>query len=120
MQVGLQNKTSDAIEINWSKSSISYKGQTYGIFISGQKYIDAGKAVPNLTIPPNGRATKDIYPSENVAWIGNTAGWKISAMPISKRDMVTLTLAIESEGKTLFVTGESKSPTSTGFGIWFF
>lgn len=119
LQVELQNKSGNTIEINWSESSIAYKGQTYGLFISGQKYVDAGKAVPNLTIPPNGRVNKDIYPSDNVSWAGN-AGWRISAMPIGKKDKVTLTIAIESEGKTQFITGESTSRIGTGFGIWFF
>lgn len=68
VQLRLENHTASVIELDWNSSNIGGSN----LFLSGQKYIDAGKQVPNLVVSPDSVLEKDLYPSNAVGYYEST------------------------------------------------
>jgi hypothetical protein len=72
--VSIQNTTSQPIVINWNKSALEYDGTSHRVFITGQKYIDAGKDIPDRVIGAGSRIDVDIFPAESPYFESGTYG----------------------------------------------
>lgn len=118
VEILISNKSENTITIIWEKSSITYNKETHSIFISGQKYIEAGRSADNITIPPQGNILKEIYPSDSIV-LSKDIEWKVKSMGIGKTDEVTLNICVLVNGEELYLVGKSK-PKQSGFGIWFY
>jgi hypothetical protein len=76
--VSIQNTTSQPIVINWNKSALEYNGTSHRLFITGQKYIDAGKDIPDRVIGAGSRIDVDIFPAESPYYESGTyGGWRM-------------------------------------------
>lgn len=59
----IKNKTDHIVQIDWAHSSITYEGQSYTPFISGQKVEDATTPMADTVIPVRTSIVKDICAS---------------------------------------------------------
>lgn len=114
--VEIENKSNSPVVIDWDKSSISYGSNTSKVFLSGQKFITAGSAIPPLTLPKGAKNKVDVYPANNVEF--NGSDWKIRKMSVGKEDEITLTISYQLEGVDSFIIVSTK-PKRAGlaFGI---
>jgi len=79
IKVSFQNATSKPIVINWNKSALEYNGRSHRVFITGQKYIDAGKAVPDQVVVPGSQVDVGVYPADSIYFVSGTyGGWRKS------------------------------------------
>ena len=94
----IKNKGNSIARINWEKSSMNYNNTSYGIFLEGMKYADAGKAPPTTVIPKDGMISRRVYSSSQPRYYGG--GWGIFPMAPS----IQLLLCVEIDGKENYFT----------------
>lgn len=95
IEILITNNTDKPQSINWNKSSLNWHNKSSPIFISGMKYIEAGKAsIPNTAIGANKTIKTTIYPANNIEWTGKK--WTINGMRLKEGDELTLLAFTES------------------------
>ncbi len=84
----LENKTDDVIEVDWNSSNLNGSN----LFLEGQKYIDAGRAVPATVIAPYSKITKNVFSADNVYYSsGKYGGWHQSEQQYPAKLVLKLT-----------------------------
>jgi uncharacterized protein YerC len=43
--IEIKNSGSSIARVNWAKSSLNYNNSSYGIFLEGMKFMDAGRSL---------------------------------------------------------------------------
>jgi hypothetical protein len=77
--VAIKNNTDKIIRIVWEKSSLSYSGQSFTPFITGQKYTNASEPMAATVIPSKGALEKDVFSSEQPYYeSGKYGGWRMN------------------------------------------
>ncbi len=66
--IDFENPTDKTVMIVWEKSSFVFDGQSYPLFITGQKYSQSNEPMPPSAIPPKSFITKTIFASSQVTW----------------------------------------------------
>lgn len=94
----IKNNGNSIARINWEKSSMNYYNNSYGIFLDGMKYSDAGKAPPITVIPKGGMISRRTYSSSQPRYYGG--GWGIFPMAPN----IQLLLCVEIDGKENYFT----------------
>lgn len=95
IEVLITNNTDKPQSINWNKSSLNWHNKSSPVFLSGMKYIDAGKgSIPNTAIGTNKTVRTTIYPANNVEWTGKK--WTIDGMNLKAGDELSLIAFTES------------------------
>ena len=97
----LENLTDKVLVIRWNESVIQI-GNTSGMpFLSGMKYIEAGKpaSLPNTIIPPKTFVTMDVYPATKVQY-SRSWGWGVLVEPINTQgtSQIIITMKVEEDG----------------------
>lgn len=69
----LENKTEEVLEIDWNSSSLDGSN----LFLDGQKYIDAGKMIPNQAIAPFASIQRSVYKANSVYYSSYYKSWQI-------------------------------------------
>jgi len=78
IQVSIQNTKSKPIVINWNKSALEYNGTSHRVFLTGQKYVDAGKEVPDQVVGSGSRIDVGVYPADSPYYVsGQYGGWRM-------------------------------------------
>jgi len=85
------------MQIDWGKSSINYEGSSYGIFLEGMKYMDAGKTPPMAIIPKGGNFAKFVYSANQPYYEKN---WYMHGMKMP----IQIMLCTQIEGKEVYFT----------------
>ena len=100
--INLKNNTNKIARVIWEESSINYNGNSYTLFISGQKYTDASKPMTPTILPALGSMQRDIFSSSQPLFTtGTLGGWRmrtiqaetieiISALPLARRRNISL------------------------------
>ena len=101
----LENLTDNVLVIRWNESVIQM-GNTSGMpFLSGMKYIEAGKpaSLPNTIIPPKTFVTTDVYPAAKVQY-SKSWGWGVLVEPINTggTSQIILTMKVEEDGASKY------------------
>lgn len=92
LSFNLNNKTDEAIEINWNKMSyVDLINKSQKIFHNGIKYNDREKEMTETIIPPNASINENIVPISNVSFIDgsrySSGFWKeYSLLPLTYDD----------------------------------
>lgn len=94
INICIMNSTNDVIEIDWNSSNLGGSS----IFMSGQKYADAGSILPSTVIPPYGYTTKFLTRANGVYFSEFWGEWKIKDIEYP----TTLILKIICNGKIEF------------------
>jgi len=77
--VAIKNNTDKIIRVVWEKSSLSYSGQSFTPFITGQKYTNASEPMAAIVIPAKGALEKDVFSSEQPYYeSGKYGGWRMN------------------------------------------
>ena len=100
--IGIKNLTKLPVIVVWDQSSINYGGTSHAVFLDGQKYIDAGRGVPNQVIAAGMYVTHAVFPADNVFYISSQyGGWNLK--PILAEE-VSVLLSVKVGGEDRFYT----------------
>jgi hypothetical protein len=92
--VAIKNNTDKIIRVVWEKSSLSYAGQSFTPFITGQKYTNASEPMAATVVPSKGALEKDVFSSEQPYYeSGQYGGWRMN--PIIANSVI-IVLCIQS------------------------
>jgi len=98
--ISIQNLGIEPIIINWNKTALEYNGISHRVFLSGQKYIDAKKDIPDQVIGGGSRIDTGIYPADSVYYIsGQYGGWRMKGFNTSA---ISCLICIEIDEKEYF------------------
>lgn len=98
----VENATDDVVTVKWSASTIGFDGLSHSVFLTGQKYIDAGRPMPDQVIAPKSKIETGVYPADNVHYVsGRYGGWEMRGI-IDRT--VALTLCVETGTEKRFYT----------------
>ena len=92
------NESSKPAVIAWSKSAIEYNSGSYQVFLSGQKFMDAGRDVPDRVIGAGSRISIGVYPADNVYYAD---GWKMKPIKTSR---LSCLIYVKVEGEERYYT----------------
>lgn len=90
--IEIKNSSPSMARINWGKSSMNYSDSSYGIFLEGMKYLDAGKNPPMTIIPKGGMISRRVYSSSQPRFY--SGAWGIFPMAPN----IQLLLCVELDG----------------------
>jgi len=96
--IEIKNSGSSIARVNWAKSSLNYNNSSYGIFLEGMKFMDAGKEPPVTVLPKGGSISRRVYSASRVEFYGGS--WVIYPMAPN----IQLLLCVEIDGKENYFT----------------
>jgi len=99
------NNTNSIIKIVWEGSGIHYGGNSYLLFVDGQKYIEASSnPLPASIIPRNGKLQKAVFSSQQPQFVtGQYGGWRMH--PIES-NYVEIMFQIDTPTNTEYITAK--------------
>jgi hypothetical protein len=94
-ELNVKNNSDKIIKLVWESSSLSYNGNSYTPFITGQKYIEASRPMNATVIPAKGNFNIDLFSSGQPYYSCGTygSGWMMN--PINSPSVIIL-LCIQS------------------------
>ena len=104
IEISIHNVSSKPIIIDWNKSALEYNGTSHRVFLTGQKFIDANKDIPDQVIGSGSRIDKGIYPADSVYYVsGRYGGWRMKSF---NTNIISCLICIEIDGKERFYTAK--------------
>lgn len=99
--VTFKNSTSRIARVIWEESSINYNGNSFPVFIDGQKYAEASRPMPPTIITVGATVSKSVYSAAQPDYVsGQYGGWRMRPIHAAS---VQIVLCVEyEETKTYF------------------
>jgi hypothetical protein len=98
----IQNGTDSPITIKWNNSTIDYNGSSHQVFLTGEKFIDAGREIPDRTIAQGSQIQIGVFPADNVVFReGQYGGWSINPINATR---VSATVCASVSGSDRYYT----------------
>ncbi len=70
----IQNASADPVIVRWRDSSIVYEKDSHKVFLSGQRFTDAGEPMPDQRIGPGATIKVTVYPADNLHFTSGKEG----------------------------------------------
>jgi len=102
IDLAIQNGSDNPISIKWNSSTIDYNGNSHQVFVTGEKFADAGRQIPDRTIARGSQIQIGVYPADNVVFVpGDYGGWKINPIGATR---VSATICASVSGSDRYYT----------------
>ena len=102
ISVTITNTSDSVVRVRWEDSSIVYGENTHLVFLSGMKYIDAGKVFPVNAIPPGETLSTTVYSADQIIY--HRGYWYTNAI---RQTRTRVLIGIEYDGEMYFCSIES-------------